>query len=144
MNKKFVLLLMLICCVSLLRGQKTRQLPNVAKNGIFYFYPQNSKESFRIVRDDSIQQEINLNTGDTSIWRIKWQNDTGFKIRYLTGTKKLPDAEISFMKAHSAVVQIEKITSGYYTFSIGLDSANGIHSAHDTMWLKPKINRNSN
>jgi hypothetical protein len=119
-------------------------MANAVKNGIFYYYPINSNESFSIVRNDSVQKETQLGTKDTSYWRISWQNDSVFSARYWKGTRRKSDAEISFYNAHLLVVKIKNITASYYTFSGGIDSVSGIGNTQDTAWFKPKLNGLSN
>ena len=106
MKKRYCLLLISLCFFSLLWGQNNPEQVNRIKIGVFYFYPKNSSESFNIIRNDSIQMEINLNTQDTTIWRIRWQNDHLFNVRYWTGTKKLSDAELAFDNAHIIMIRI--------------------------------------
>jgi hypothetical protein len=142
MNKNFGLLLISLCYFSFVRGQNKTELAHRIKVGLFYFYPKNSNESFSIIRNDSVQKEINHNTKDTSIWRIRWQNDTLFNVRYLSGTKKISDAEASFYDAHIIMIKINRINSEYYTFSGGLDVVSGIANTQDTLWFKPKMINN--
>jgi hypothetical protein len=142
MKKKCWLLLVSLCSFSLLWGQNKKQLPNSVKVGEFYYYPKDSKESYYDLRNDSILGEINLSTRDTSIWRIRWQSDSVIEMRYVTGSRKLTDAQRAFRHAHTIVVRIDSVAAEYYTFSGGMDSVGGIGNTQDTMWFKPKIGRN--
>jgi hypothetical protein len=142
MNKKCGLLLIFLCYFSFLWGQNQAEMSYRVKAGVFYFYPKDSKESFYIIRNDSIQKEINLNTKDTSIWRIRWQNDSLFNMRYWTGTKELSDAERSFYNAHIIMIKINNVTTEYYSFSGGLDEVSGITNTQDTLWFKPRSSGN--
>jgi hypothetical protein len=142
MKKKFGLLVISLCFFSLVWGQNKKHLPNSVKVGEFYYYPKDSKESYYDVRNDSILREINLSTRDTSIWRIRWQSDSVIEMRYVTGSRKLTDAQRAYRHAHSVVVRIDSVTAEYYTFSGGMDSVGGIGNTQDTMWFKPRMRSN--
>jgi hypothetical protein len=123
-------------------GQNKKQLPNSVKVGEFYYYPKDSKETYIDIRNDSVVEEITLSTRDTSIWRIRWQSDSVIEMRYVTGTKKITDAQRAYRNAHMVVVRVDRVAGEYYTFSAGMDSVGGIGYTQDTMWFKPKIRRN--
>jgi hypothetical protein len=142
MKKKCWLLLVLLSSFSLLRGQSKKQLPNSVKVGEFYYYPKDSKEAYIDIRNDSVVKEINLSTRDTSIWRIRWQSDSVIEMRYVTGTRKITDAQRAYRNAHMVVVRVDRVAAEYYTFTGGMDSVGGIGNTQDTMWFKPKIRRN--
>lgn len=128
--------------MSLLYGQKNVRSEPKVKNGEFYFYAKNSTDRFFIVRKDSSQEEINLNENGTSFWRISWQNDSSFYVKFLRCTKKISDEELPFYKAHVIVIRIKNISSLYYTFSGALDSFGYLGNTYDTTWFKPKITGN--
>lgn len=142
MNKKYILLLISLCYFSVIWGQNNAELSKRVKAGVFYYYPKDSKESSYIIRNDSVQEEINLVTNDTLIFRIKWQNDTLYSTHYLTGTKKLSDFERSFLNGHTVVTRINHIASEFYTFSLDLDKVSGIGDVQDTLWFKPRVSKN--
>ncbi len=144
MNSRNVLMIVLILNMSLLYGQGNVVKGTNVKNGHFYFYPKNSKDRFCIVRRDSSQKEINLNTNDTSFWSVSWQNDSSFYVKYLHSTKKISDGQLSFYKAHLVVIRIRNISSQYYTFSGALDSFDYLGNTYDTAWFKPKITAEKN
>ena len=68
------------------------------KTANFTFMLKNSTDRFLIVRKDSSQEEINLNENGTSFWRISWQNDSSFYVKFLRCTKKISDEELPFIK----------------------------------------------
>jgi hypothetical protein len=110
------------------------------KTGTFYFYPPDRSGIFEIVRNDSLQIENNLSTGDSSIWKIKWQTDSVFTCKFLRGTKMMSIEEKDFYNAHVILFKIRNINSMYYTFSGGVDGIEGLGKIQDTIWFKPKIN----
>src|SRR5579863_5579131 len=107
MKKKCWLLLVSVCSFSLLWGQNKNQLPNSVRVGAFYYYPKDSKESYYDLRNDSMVEEINLGTRDTSIWRVTWRRDSLMEMRYVTGSAKLTAAQRAYRSAHRVVVRVD-------------------------------------
>jgi hypothetical protein len=108
------------------------------KNGIFYFYPPDSSEPFQIIRKDSVQEEINMKTQDTSFWKIKWSNDCFANLHLIRITKKMEDDEKAFLFGHTTVMQVLSISDKYYVFKAGLDSLNSLFTVVDTVWFNKK------
>ena len=108
------------------------------KNGTFHFYK--GKEGYHsiIVRKDSLQTEVNLNTGDSSYWRIRWISDCQFTCTYLSGSAIKSPEEIDFYKRSVLKFNIEKISDLYYTFDAQLTFENNTRNFSDTMWLNKK------
>ncbi|ULT41740.1 hypothetical protein KRR40_45405 [Niabella defluvii] len=80
------------------------------KTGRFYFYPQNTKQFFVILRSDSLQREINVVTNDTSYWKINWKSPCVFDLIFLKTTKKLSTEELEFYKSNLISTQILEAT----------------------------------
>ena len=108
------------------------------KIGHFYFYPNKGQYEFAIIREDSIQREINLKTGDTSFWKINWQDACSFNLKFIRKSTPISDDEKYFYNSHITVFRILKVKKDYYLFMAGLDSVNNKNAFKDTMWFKPK------
>lgn len=108
------------------------------KTGTFYFYPAESKQQYMIVRDRFLQKEINLKTNDTSFWKVNWQNDCTFSLKFIKITLPLSEFENSFFHSHNTVIKILAIYQDFYVFKQGLDSLNS-KSVTDTLWFKPRL-----
>lgn len=109
------------------------------KKGKFYFYPPNSEKEFLIVRNNSIQKEININIGDTSYWKIYWQSPCIFNLKFLRKSQPVSHEELQFYNSHKTVIEVLKVTKDYYVFKGSLDSIN-TGAVTDTLWFKRKQN----
>lgn len=111
-----------------------RNCRNVRK-GEYYFQPANSTKKFLVVRTGTFQKEVEINTRDTSYWKIKWIADCRFTLEFSHRTNKLTMQERSFYASRKIVVQILNVTRDYYSFKAGLDSISS-RSLIDTLWMK--------
>lgn len=141
MHKKHIIFVIALFSSSILFGQSNNDC-NRIKTGTFYFYYSHKK--FIIERTDTIQKEIDITDDDTSLWKISWQNDCSFYLKFLKKTKPIPDEEKVFYNSHLTVIKLRSVTKSYYTFSGGLDSLNGIGNIQDTVWFNEKPIKNSN
>lgn len=128
-------------CLFLFSLSARSQTPNCnkTKNGNFYFYPTKSTKSFLIIRDGTSQQEIDLNTKDTSFWKVNWPEDCVLTTQFLKTTKTIPEDQANFLKSHVTVIEIQKVTNKYYTF-LGSIDVNGtkMGQTQDTIWFRQK------
>lgn len=120
--------------------QPRKQDCNSVKNGTFYFYPDRSNDRFTIIRQDNLQKEINLNTGDTSFWRIDWTTDCSFTAKYLYGGSLKSDKDKQFLNDHTTLVNILATTKEYFITKMSLDSISSPFTSTDTTWLTNKLN----
>jgi hypothetical protein len=138
MKKKFNSFLVLFMFPLILLGQSKKTDCRSIKKGTFYFYPQNSQTRFSIVRSDSIQEEINLTTPDTSFWKVSWQNDCMFNIKFIRKSHPMSDEERNFYNSHILSVKVLSVTKDYYTFKAGVDSIATTNPLADTLWIKAR------
>ncbi|MFA6059622.1 MAG: hypothetical protein WC756_15555 [Taibaiella sp.] len=108
---------------------------HVAKSGKFIYHPQKSKQRFLIIRNDSIQKEVNLDTRDTSLWQVNWEQCV-LKLKFLRNTKPMSNEELQFYKTHTATITILYTTKDYYVFQAGVTEQKRSKSTTDTMWVK--------
>lgn len=108
------------------------------KEGFFYFYPAKTQQAFAVVREGAIQKEINLKTNDTSFWKVNWENDCVFNVKFIRKSHPISDDEKSFYNSHITVFKILKITKNYYLFKGALDSISNANVLTDTMWRKAR------
>ncbi len=107
------------------------------KNGQFHFYGKQSSVHYLIIRQDSIQKEVNLATKDTSCWKVGWIDECTYTANYLSGGMK-SEEEQNFLRSHITIIQIQKATRDFYIIKGSLDSLNSKMSMVDTVWRKPK------
>jgi hypothetical protein len=108
------------------------------RNGKFHFYGKQSSVHFLILRQDSIQREVNVYTNDTSYWKIKWVDHCTYTANYLSGGGIKFEKEKNFLLNHTTFIQIQKTTSDYYIVKGALDSLNSKLNVVDTVWLRVK------
>jgi hypothetical protein len=107
-------------------------------NGTFHFYSKFSKTHYILLRQDSLQTEIDLTWKDTSYWKISWMSDCIYTAQYLYGGHWESEEQKQFVQQHLTVIQVQQLGEDYYIFKGTLDSLNSERSRIDTIWLHPK------
>ena len=132
----FSSLVLLIICSSFI----DKQFNNCGqyKFGKFYVYNKVSKQRVNIERKDSLQIEMNVETGDITVLNVNWVSDCEYELLFNYATPK----EVSKSKRSQTVVEVSaniplriKILSGtdnYYLFEA---SKQGFKPLRDTVWL---------
>ncbi|MEO8413272.1 MAG: hypothetical protein ABI472_06415 [Ginsengibacter sp.] len=108
-------------------------------NGIFYFYPKNTKDQFEEIMDKKYLREKNFLTGDTAVWSVRWKGDCAFESAYISGNTIHNKKTQQFLDNHEIYYKIERVTPGYFVFSGYTDDADGKLIQQDTMWRSEKI-----
>ena len=108
--------------------------------GVFYNYPKNSADQFVDTREGDYVHENNLATGDTSLWKIKWNDDCTYTLTLVDLNGKSEQQSRDAMKKHKLVFTIDKLTDDYYTYAVFLDRTSNLPFATDTMWRHEKVN----
>lgn len=117
---------------------QTRKIPcQKIKDGTFYFRPQGFQELI-VIRQDSIQIEINTQKKDTSFWNVQWQNRCSYTLKFIRKSSSLSNEERTFYMSHISFVKILTIQKDFYVFKGALDSMNDKSALTDTLWFKPK------
>lgn len=129
----------LIVFPSISFSQKLAATCGDIKSGIFHFYPKNTSDHFVIYAEPSHHKEINVNTGDTILWEIKWIDDCSFLEKLIATNVALNKKTARFLKAHSIAYKIETITDDYFTFKGYIDRLSGEMIQSDTLWFTERI-----
>lgn len=108
------------------------------KNGRFHFYGKHSEIHFLLIRQDSIQKEVNVVSNDTSYWKLKWINDCTYTANYLSGGGMKSEDEQKFLRSHTTIIEIQKATPEFYIIKGALDSLNSKMTVVDTVWMRAK------
>ena len=141
MNKRVIVFLIAFTLPLCMFGQPiTSNDCNKIKCGTFYFYPINAQSGFVVIRKNSMQEEINLETSDTSFWEVNWKNTCEFNLKFIRKNQPMSDEEKTFYSSHISVFKVLKVTKKYYVFNAGLDSLNSANALTDTLWFKPRLN----
>ncbi len=143
MLKKYTFLIGLLIHFYTLFGQSQIQRCNSVMTGTFYFYPPQSTDQFLIIRNDSVQKEINMITLDTSFWEIISRHDCVFKLKFLKTTKRITNEQANFLKSHPTIIEVTWLTTDYYLFSATMDSIPIKENIQDTIWRRSKLQKNS-
>ncbi len=109
------------------------------QNGIFYFYPQNSKERLIEIREGDFLTEKSLVTGDTMHWKIKWDSECTYRLSFISSSLAMDKAMKKVTKKYDFVYKITGITDQYYTFTGYLDNIKNNPIQQDTIWMSEKI-----
>ncbi len=108
------------------------------KTGVFHIYPKNSADHFVDIREGEFVRETKINTGDTSLYQIKWLNDCTYSLQYISGTEKMTDETAKFFKKHKLVYEIPAVTNDYYVYKGYVDKASNLPILTDTAWFNEK------
>jgi len=121
-------------------GHAQLKKPNCkkVKTGTFYFYPAESKRQYVIVRDSSVQKEIDLKTNETTFFQVNWQNDCTFSTSFIKTTRILSERENFLLHFHNITIKILATNQDFYICKLAIDSL-GSDPVIDTLWFKSKI-----
>ena len=108
------------------------------QTGVFYSYPLNTADRWKSERTGDIQQEINLETGDTLLFKVSWGRNCTYTLKYMSGGKKISKEELALLKQYSLVHTVSESTPGYYIATTYLNEPNDYPISVDTMWNKEK------
>ena len=131
-----------LCFIAIMGCCTAKAQPHVCAdmhNGIFYFYPKNTKDQFVEVMDKKYLREKNLLTGDTALWSVHWKSDCAFVSAYISGNTIHNKKAQQFLDNHEIWYKIESVTPEYFLFSGYTDNADGKLVQRDTIWTSEKI-----
>jgi hypothetical protein len=106
------------------------------KGGIFFSKPRGSDTWYKTIRHDSLQQEINLNTGDTSLWKVTWLSDCKYSVQYISGIHMESKEMDQFYRAATFVATVTSVTPDCYVFSAEATASKQHIVYSDTAWKK--------
>jgi hypothetical protein len=105
--------------------------------GRFFLYKKNKLYS-TIIRGDSIQAEINAQTGDISKWKIRWTDNCTFTCQYLSRLRFKSDQELNFYNQSKLIFSIKSLMHDYYVFDAELKYKATSRKFTDTLWRQIK------
>jgi hypothetical protein len=135
MKKPFYRLFLLLFSTLIIQQIASAQKTNCTdwKKGNFFSYPKNTNESWKSEREGNLQKEINLSTGDTSTWKITWQNECQYTLKFISGGN-FKKEELTFLKQNNLVFVITKSSEDYYVFNQYTDKVSKNPVFIDTIW----------
>jgi hypothetical protein len=105
------------------------------RESIVYSRSQDKHQPYKIFITRSTLKQVNLTTGDSSIWEIQWVEECGFTIKYLFGNDSLSRGQNYYLQRHLIALKIENITPDYYLYSAYRDRIGHRLYARDTFWV---------
>lgn len=111
------------------------------KTGIFVQYSKINNKTFVIERNDTLQTEKDLTSGQILINKIKWISPCSYLLTPVETNNLTKDNTTEFFKANPIKIDIVEVKNTYYIFSSRIDSANKSLFIRDTIFFKKDINR---
>src|SRR6202000_2614362 len=129
-----------ILCLSI-HAQEEKAACTALSTGIYYSYPKNTHTRYSFLRDAAIEKEFNLDTGDSTVWQIQWQDDCSYTMKFLSGNEKLTQGQRDFLAKHQVAFKVELITGDYYVYAAFVDKVSKLFLQRDTVWLHEKVSK---
>lgn len=122
-------------------------MPNCSqlKETTLYLYPRNSTDQYKVVRSKDRQIEYNLETGDSTVYKVIWDDACKYSLTYMSSTVRKTAIEEEVRKATILAHQVRSVSPSYYVyyFFVGTsasDKRNYRHVTTDTAWFRPQVN----
>ena len=136
------LLLLIAICPLVIFSQDNNAGCSQLKDVTLYCYPRNSVDQYKIVRYGNTQVEYNLKTGDSTVYKVKWDKDCQYTLTFISCSEKKSAADLETLKKYKLAYDILSVTASYYVYNIYLDKIINAKTDYwqvstDTAWLKP-------
>jgi hypothetical protein len=106
------------------------------RKGTFYYHfvDHDAVVQYTMIRNDSVQTETNMKTGNISKYKIHWINNCSYELHFLEGTEVLPRERLELKKGMVLRTTIISGTNSYYCFNSTSNLTDRV--LNDTIWLK--------
>jgi hypothetical protein len=140
--KHFILIITLLSLFTFIAdGQDSKLTCTDIRNGIFYSYPKNISGHYITYMTNGFEKDINIETGDTMLWKIDEINDCSSKESLIsTNDRNMSEATKKGWMHHKLVSKILTITDAYFVYADYIDRDKGRPFAVDTAWFHEKVN----
>ncbi len=108
------------------------------RTGTFFQYKNGNQLYSTVIRQDTLQTEINSQTGDTSYWKIHWTDNCTFSCNYISGFKSKSKEELDFYNQSTLVFKVKTMNDEYYNYDAELKFKSQSMSFSDTLWRQRK------
>ena len=108
------------------------------RTGIFFQYKNGHQLYSTVIRQDTLQTEINTQTGDTSYWKIRWTDNCTFSCNYLSGLKSKSKEELDFYNQSTLIFKVKTLNNEYYNYDAELKFKSQSMFFSDTLWRQRK------
>lgn len=100
----------------------------------YHFRWQNEQTDFLIQRNDSVQTEMDLKSGETSKLAIRWTGECDYELRLLETTFDFPDSMQEIRESLPVKTKILSSAEDYYIFQTTRDNSDLVLT--DTLWIE--------
>ena len=135
---KLLFLLVLMSGITITFAQKLPTCKDL-HTGIFYQYPKNSGRQMEINLQEGVEKDVDMVTGDSSIYTVKWLSDCVMSEKCISSTEKAMTDHWKFVKKHTFINEITTITDAYFLINIYLDKLSDKPSETDTIWFNRRL-----
>jgi len=108
------------------------------RTGIFFQYKNGNQLYSTVIRQDTLQTEINTQTGDTSYWKIRWTDNCTFSCNYISGFKSKSKEELNFYNQSTLFFKVKTLNDEYYNYDAELKFKSQSIFFSDTLWRQKK------
>jgi hypothetical protein len=129
-----------------LQAQNAKLNCKDVKTGVFYYYPKNSTGPYIVYMTDGFEKDVDMITGDTTLWKIDRIDDCSYKQSLIsTNDRNIPEDTKKALKKHKIISNTLTVTDDYITYADYLDKISGHFLSTDTAWFHEKVNyKNTN
>jgi|GEM_PF-3788828 len=107
------------------------------KSGTFHYYTP-EQVHFLILKQDTLDAEVNTQTGDTSYWHVQWLNDSTYNSTFIRQTNPDTGLRQQFNLEAKTQITITAIKPAYYLFKSISTYRDKNFTYADTVWFHPK------
>jgi hypothetical protein len=105
------------------------------RKGTFYAYPSGKGIHYILYRDAHTEKEVSPEQGDSTVWRIEWQDACNYTLEYVSGNVSLSGKQEKFLEKHRLAYRILFTTDDYCVYTEAVDKPDGKLLERDTIWL---------
>ena len=131
----------LLCLIIILFGSVPSKAQSSAidcqslHDGVFYYSSNEANSHSIYIREGDIQKEVVLETGDTSVWQIRWKDNCNYTLTYLSGQGPLETLSKTYKNEIKVNVAIKQVTIDYYVYETAYNKKTHAVATSDTLWL---------
>lgn len=131
----FLMSIILLCTVifSCMSSSPPSDFSSI-RSGTFFQYDKDAQLQTTIIRNDSLQIEVNARTGDTSVWRVQWLDSGAYYCKILSLPKSKSPNEVATYNRSALLIKLRKLTESYYTYQAELTTDGETGIVNDTLW----------
>ncbi|RYZ24948.1 MAG: hypothetical protein EOO10_19520 [Chitinophagaceae bacterium] len=107
------------------------------KSGTFHFYTP-EQVHFLILKKDTLNAEVNIQTGDTSYWHVQWLDDSTYNSTFIRKTNPDTGMRQQFNLEAKTQIHIKAVRPAYYLFESLSTYKDKTYTYADTVWFQPK------